>query len=264
MKKVYVFYIATISSLFLALFAVFSLAGLGTEFIAFEDRIPTLDPEPAPKAEPISFARGIDYPDLRTHQMYSVSHATQLFSDPEGLFDRREELPPGGFFLIESKEEQGVDLWYRVTVNSGGLDYSMYLKAQDLNWKDVQPVPSAESRAAMSQEEKLARMAEAFGVDLRAKRPTPEPEPEPEPPAASRMAAAMRDAIRNVSSHGIASAALAAGVTTTGIVLVISLLVWLRGTRRWDKSTLYEEIGAQRGEEFYEDTASNDAKTDEF
>ena len=250
MKKVYLFYIATIGLLYFALFSVFSVIGLGTDVVAFE----ATEPQPAitPDPEPISFVRGVDYPDLQPQQLYSVSHATPIFADPEGILGRSEELPSGGFFMVELKEEYGADAWYRVMVNGGGGDYPMYLKAADLNWKVVETVRDEKSRAEMSREEKIAQLEAALGVSLRRQAAPPEPEPVPEPQASERMVAAVQDSIRNASSQGIASAALAAGVTTIGIALALSILVMIRGTRRWESSTVYEEVASNRGEEFYE------------
>ena len=44
----------------------------------------------------------------------------------------------------------------------------------------------------------------------------------------------------------------------------IAILVWLYTTHRWHRSSLFEELEAERGEEFYEDTESEYGHGDEF
>ena len=258
MKKVYVFYIATTSCLFLALFAVFALAGLGGT-----PETPDPPPTPAgppPTSPPVVETAQLTYPNLLTGVMYSVSHRTTISADPEGILDRKEELPPAGIFLMEGRENSGGDLWYRITVNNGSGDYPMYLKAEDLNWQNVLRVRSAEMQASLDREEILARMRETFGI---ARKEIAVPEPEPEPTTTERVTAMVRNSVTNMSSQGLLTTALVAIVTTFAIVFTIGILVWLYTTRRWQKSSLFDELESERGEEFYEEAESGYGHGDE-
>ncbi len=246
MKKVYPFYIATTLCLFLALFAVFALAGLG-------GAPQPLDPPPAPAPPPVLETAQLDYPDLKAGVMYSVSHRTAIAADPEGIIERKEELPPGGIFFLEGRETSGGDLWYRITVNNGFEDYPMYLKAEELDWKKVQRVLAPDMQAALDQEEVLARIREVFGTTRREVAPPPPP---PEPTTTERVTAILRDSLTSISTQGLLTAALAAAVTAFAIVCTIGILVWLYTTRRWHKSSLFDDLESERGEESYEDTES--------
>ena len=259
MKKVYVFYIATTSCLLLALFAVFALAGLGGALHPLEP--PPAPAGPPPTPSPVVETTPLDYPDLKPGVMYSVSHRTAISADPEGLIDRQEELPPTGIFLIEGRENSGGDLWYRITVNNGVEDYPMYLKAEDLNWQNVQRFRTAEMQASLDREEMLARMRETFGIG---RKEVAAPEPEPEPTTTERVMAMVRNSVSNISSQGLVTAALAAVVATFAIIITIAILVWLYTTHRWHRSSLFEELETERGEEFYEDTESEYGHGDEF
>ena len=255
MKKVHVFYIATTSCLFLALFALFALAGLG-------GTPQPLEPPPTPAPPPVVETAQLDFPDLKTGVMYSVSHRTAISADPEGIIDHKEDLPPGGIFLLDGRENSGGDLWYRITVNNGVDDYPMYLKAEALNWQNVQPARTAETQASTEMERALAQFLENFGTPR--KEIAPPPEPEPEPTTTERVTAILRDGVTSVSSQGLLTAALAATVATIAIVFTIGILVWLYTTRRWQKSSLFDELESERGEEFYEDSESDYGRGDEF
>lgn len=257
MKKVYLFYIATTSCLFLAILAVFSLAGLGSTPPP-SAALPKLAPAPPPSAATAQ----LDYPDLETGVMYSVSHPTEIATDPAGLFGRKQQLPPGGIFRLEGREENAGLLWYRITVNNGVENYTMYLKAEDLNWQDVQAVSTPDVQAAVVRRENIAQMLERMGRG-RVTRTPPLPEPEPEPTATERIASALRDNLETLSSQGLLTAALAAAIATFAIVLTITIAVWVYTTRRWQKSSLFEEPAEERGEEFYEEPASGETQTDD-
>lgn len=261
MQKVYVFYIATTSCLFLALFAVFALAGLGGAPQPFEP--PPTPTGPPPTPPPVIEMAQLDYPDLKTGVMYSVSHRTTISTDPEGILGRQEELPPGGIFLLEGTEESEGDLWYRITVNSGAEDYPMYLKAENLNWKSVELIRTAEMQASLDREKMIAMFQEIFGGTRKEVAPPP-PEPEPEPTTTERMTAVVRDSVTSISSQGVLTAALAALATTFVLVFTIGILAWLYATRRWHKSSLFDELESERGEEFYDDTESENDNGDEF
>lgn len=251
MKKVYLFYIVTTSCLFSALFAAFALAGLGS--------VPP--PPPAASEEPAKPRTNtrIDYPDLQPGTQYTVSHPTVISGDPEGLFNRHEKLLPGGVFQIEGRDEIVEEFWYRITVNNGFEDYTMYLKAENLNWQDVKPVRKAGPRIIFPGRNMRARMREriANGIDA-----APPPEPDPEPTTQKRALASLRGAVEAVSTQGLLTAALAAILITMATASTISVLVWLYRTRRWYKSSLFDELPSERGEEFYEDNA-DDAHADE-
>lgn len=242
MKKVYVFYIVTTSGLFLALFAAFSLAGLGTVS-------PPSTEVAVQRVIPLSTVR-IDYPDLQPGTQYSVSQSTAIWGDPEGLFDRQESLPPGGIFQIEGRDEGVEEHWYRITVNNGIEDYTMYLKAEDLNWQDVQPLPERAVGPVFRGREFHALMRQRMGIGAKAEL---EPEPEPEPGAVDRGMSSLRGAVEAVSKQGLLTSAIAAIVVAFFTAGTISLLVWFHRSRRWHKSSLYDERPLERGEEFYED-----------
>ena len=261
MKKVYLFYIATTSCLFLASFAVFSLAGLGTTTTpaAPYAALPKSPPTPPPPAATAL----LDYPDLEKGAMYSVSQQTEIASDPEGLFGPNQQLPPGGIFRLEGREENAGLLWYRITVNNGVESYPMYLKAEDLNLQNVQIVSTANMQAAASQKARLARLSELLGNSRRETRPPPL-EPEPEPTMTERITTALRDNLAPLSSQGLLTTALAAALTTFAIVLTIAIIVWLYTTRRWQKSSVFDELAEVRGEELYEEPAPDDPQTGDF
>lgn len=261
MKKVYLFYITTTSCLFLALFAVFALAGLGGPPRSLE-RPPTPSDSP-PSPPPVIETAGLDYPDLKAGVMYSVSHPTTISTDPEGIIGADEELPPGGIFSLDGREDSDGDLWYRVTVNNGVEDYPMYLKAEDLNWQNVQRVRAADMQASLEREELLALIQELFG-NVRKEVEPPPPEPEPEPTATEQVRIALREGVTTLSSQGLVTAGLAAAAITIAIVFAIGILALLHRTRRWQKSSLFEEAESDRGEEFYEDTESEYGHGDEF
>ena len=244
MKKVYLFYIVTASCLFLALFAIFALLGIGSDPLPSTELAKQVI-KPKPKVR-------IDYPGLQAGTQYSVSQRTVIWGDPEGLFNRQENLPAGGVFRLEGRDETVEEHWYRITVNNGFEDYTMYLKAEALNWQDVQAIPEKPAGPVFPGRNLRAIMREriATGRDPEA---APAPEPAPEATTFEHGMTSLRSAVDAVSSQGLASAALAAILIIAILAATVSLIVWFQRSHRWQRSTLYDEQPSERGEEFYED-----------
>ena len=137
----------------------------------------------------------------------------------------------------------------------------MYLKAEDLNWQNVQTVPTADMQTAALQAENRARLLERLRTSRRETNP---PMPEPEPTTTERISTALRNNLATLSSQGLLTTALTAAITTFAIVLTIAIMVWLYTTRRWQKRPLFDELAEERGEEFYEEPAQGDPQTDDF
>ena len=267
MKKVFVFYFAAACCLFLALFAAFTLAGFATPPPVAEQ--PQAAAQTATQTEPPVQGPKLDYPDLEPGLMYTVSHRTPLHADPEDLARRREDLPPGGIFLVEETEERDSDRWYRVTVNNGVNDYTMYLKAQNLNRQDVQVFGNTRPNQTATRQDvvglfeqmEAARSRQAAGhAEANLERP---PEPEAGPLTPEQVITSVRDALYTISSRGLAAAALASGVLTVCILLTILCISWLYNVGRSRRAAGFIDLASEMAEEFH-DKESGPPGADDF
>lgn len=264
MSNAVVAYILAALCLFGALFAAFALAGIGmrgplqvTGNIQSRDATAparTAQP-PQPQSAP-ALATPLDYPDLEIGRTYQISHPTTIYSTPSPGDAETQSLPQNGYFKVEAKEQHANNLWYRVIVNDGSRDYTMYVLAEDLNFKRVVPQYSAQEQDAARREAAL-RIMRKIGEQRRERREAAaavQQQPaEPEPVTFAEWWSGVVAQVGGVSIANLIVAGLAAAVTTFAALGSIALAVWVRRTHAWDRP-LKEEIedSSERGSEFYE------------
>ncbi len=253
MKKVYLFYIIAATCLFLAIFAVLSLADLANLGLAPAPpaalyKSPSTAPPKSPPAAPSrsrpkpsrqAATAQLDYPNLSSGAIYSVSRQTEMSTDPEGLFGPKQRLLPSGVFRVEGREKNAGFLWYRISVSNGADDYTMYLKAKDLNRQRVRMVRIRDGLRTALKKEHLARMSQRRE-------------------AARTETTPLRDNLAALSLQDPLTTAIAAAIATLAIVLTIAIMAWLNSVRRWRSHSLLDESSEKRGEEFYEEPARDD------
>lgn len=263
MTRTIIAYSINAAILFAALFATFAMAGLGrinvpepirSDATATEASLPA-EPEPQEEPEPSPLAPKLDYPDLEWGRLHRLSHQTTIYGEPSIESSRTQTIPENGFFIVEASEKTNGELWYNVTVNDGLRDYSMYLRAKDLNWKIVRPVYSRAEREAQrdankpTTEEILAGLRERLGG-----RP-PEPEPAPPPPEPNELETEWARFLDRLGSRRTANI-IVSGAAAFGLTALVmgsfALIAWLRQTHRWEQLPDADEKSSRSGDEFYD------------